>query len=123
MTQIECKNVSMSYGGKTVLEHIDFTVNEGDYLLVIGENGTGKSTLIEGLLGLKAVSEGEREFDKIAIVGGKELDFADYCAPCGVCRQVMSEFCDESFTVILGKGNGEYKAMSLGELLPYGFKL
>lgn len=71
----------------------------------------------------KAVSEGEREFSKIAIVGGKELDFRDYCAPCGVCRQVMNEFCNEGFTVILGKGDGEYKSMSLGELLPCGFKL
>ena len=37
-------------------------MHEGDYLLVIGENGTGKSTLIEGLLGLKTVSEGEITF-------------------------------------------------------------
>lgn len=71
----------------------------------------------------KAISEGERDFLKIAIVGGKELDFKDYCAPCGVCRQVMNEFCGEDFTVILGKGDGELKIMSLGELLPLGFKL
>lgn len=71
----------------------------------------------------KAISEGERDFLKIAIVGGKELDFKDYCAPCGVCRQVMNEFCGEDFTVILGKGDGELKMMSLGELLPLGFKL
>lgn len=71
----------------------------------------------------KAISEGERDFLKIAIVGGKELDFKDYCAPCGVCRQVMNEFCGEDFTVILGKCDGELKIMSLGELLPLGFKL
>lgn len=71
----------------------------------------------------KAVSEGEREFLKIAIVGGNELNFSDYCTPCGVCRQVMSEFCDGDFTVILGKADGEYKTISLGELLPYGFRL
>ncbi len=59
MKQIEVKNISMAYSGKTVLEHIDFHINEGDYILIIGENGTGKSTLIEGLLGLKSVSEGE----------------------------------------------------------------
>lgn len=71
----------------------------------------------------KAVSEGEREFVKIAVVGGKELDFSDYCTPCGVCRQVMSEFCGEDFTVILGKNEGEPKVMTFGELLPCGFRL
>lgn len=71
----------------------------------------------------KAVSEGERDFCKIAIVGGRALDFADYCTPCGVCRQVMSEFCKADFTVILGRNDGEYRSVSLGELLPSGFKL
>lgn len=71
----------------------------------------------------KAVSEGEREFSKIAIVGGKGLDFKDFCPPCGVCRQVMKEFCGEDFTVILGKNGEEMKVISLGELLPYGFGL
>lgn len=71
----------------------------------------------------KAVSEGEREFSKIAIVGGKELDFADFCPPCGVCRQVMKEFCGEDFTVILGKNGEDVKVLTLGELLPYGFGL
>ncbi len=71
----------------------------------------------------KAVSEGEREFLKIAIVGGKGLDFADYCPPCGVCRQVMKEFCGEAFTVILGKNGEDVKELTLGELLPFGFGL
>lgn len=71
----------------------------------------------------KAVSEGEREFDKIAIVGGKDGDFSAYCTPCGVCRQVMSEFCSEDFTVILGKNSEEYKSFTLGELLPHSFSL
>lgn len=71
----------------------------------------------------KAVSEGEREFAKIAVVGGKALDFADYCTPCGVCRQVMSEFCNEDFAVILGRNDGNYKVMTLGELLPFSFGL
>lgn len=71
----------------------------------------------------KAVSEGEREFAKIAVVGGKALDFADYCTPCGVCRQVMSEFCNEDFVVILGRNDGNHKVMTLGELLPFSFGL
>ena len=50
----------------------------------------------------KAVSEGEREFTAIAIVGGMGETIADFCAPCGVCRQVLAEFCDKDFRVILG---------------------
>lgn len=71
----------------------------------------------------KAVSDGERQFSKIAIVGGKGLDFKDFCPPCGVCRQVMKEFCGEDFTVILGKNGEEVKTLTLGELLPFGFGL
>lgn len=70
----------------------------------------------------KAVSEGEREFEAIAVVGGYELDFADYFAPCGVCRQVMAEFCDmDSFRVIFGKNGEEFKTFILRDILPFGF--
>lgn len=70
----------------------------------------------------KAVSEGEREFEAIAVVGGYELDFADYFAPCGVCRQVMAEFCDmKTFKVIFGKNGEDYKVFALEEILPFGF--
>lgn len=69
----------------------------------------------------KAVSEGEREFLKIAVVGGKELDFKDYFSPCGVCRQVMREFCDDDFTILLGKNSDEYMSVTLSELLPLSF--
>ena len=71
----------------------------------------------------KAVSEGEREFSKIAVVGGENGVFCDYCTPCGVCRQVMSEFCSEDFTVVLGKNGDSYKSFTLGELLPHSFSL
>jgi len=72
----------------------------------------------------KAVSEGEREFEKIAVAGGKNGDFSDYCTPCGVCRQVISEFCGEDFKVLLGKnGEEEYRELTLGELLPHSFSL
>ena len=70
----------------------------------------------------KAVSEGEREFRAIAIVGGREAVMDGSCPPCGVCRQVMREFCDpESFRVILATGREEYKIMTLQELLPESF--
>ena len=71
----------------------------------------------------KAISEGEREFSAIAIVGGKNLDFSDFCPPCGVCRQVMSEFCDGDFRIILGRNDEEYKVYTLKELLPLSFDL
>ncbi|MBQ6873979.1 MAG: cytidine deaminase [Clostridia bacterium] len=69
----------------------------------------------------KAISEGERDFEAIAIVGGKNLDFSDFCYPCGVCRQVISEFCNGEFRIILGKADGEIIESTLSELLPHGF--
>lgn len=71
----------------------------------------------------KAVSEGEKEFAKIAIVGGAEgTDADELCAPCGVCRQVMAEFCDpEKFQIILANGRDKYIQRSLKDLLPFGF--
>ena len=71
----------------------------------------------------KAVSEGVFDFDAIAIVGGpkgKKID--SLCVPCGVCRQVMMEFCDyETFRIVLGTETGEVKESTLKELLPMGF--
>lgn len=69
----------------------------------------------------KAVSEGDREFLSIAIAGGPDGVLRDYCAPCGVCRQVMKEFCSEDFEIILAKSREDYKVITLGELLPWGF--
>ena len=69
----------------------------------------------------KAVSEGERHFSALAIVGGKNGAFEDLCPPCGVCRQVMAEFCGPDFRVILGADSGEHRVCTLSELLPLGF--
>ena len=69
----------------------------------------------------KAVSEGKKDFEGIAIVGGYE-NISDLCPPCGVCLQVMMEFCNpEKFKVILAKSEKEYEVVSLKELLPRGF--
>lgn len=69
----------------------------------------------------KAVSEGVMDFEAIAIVGNRKEEKGDFCAPCGVCRQVMAEFCDpEEFQIILGAGN-QTRVYSLKELLPLGF--
>lgn len=71
----------------------------------------------------KAVSEGERSFTAIAIAGGAEdAKELEYCSPCGVCRQVMMEFCNpETFQVVLVKSETEYQVFSLQEILPLGF--
>ena len=70
----------------------------------------------------KAVSEGVKDFTAIAIAGGKEDAVElDYCPPCGVCRQVMSEFCRDDFKIILVKSETEYKEYTLTELLPERF--
>lgn len=68
----------------------------------------------------KAVSEGEREFTAIAIVGGKGDTLNEICAPCGVCRQTLMEFCDYTFRVILGTPEN-IRRYTLGELLPFSF--
>ena len=70
----------------------------------------------------KAVCEGEREFAAICVVGGKDGVLTDYAAPCGVCRQVMMEFCDpESFLIILAMNENTYQEYTLKQLLPEGF--
>lgn len=73
----------------------------------------------------KAVSEGEKEFVKIVIVGNKKgasEEERDYCAPCGVCRQVMAEFCNpKEFQVLLAKNETDYRTYRLEELFPFGF--
>ena len=68
----------------------------------------------------KAVSEGEREFEAIAIVGGRAGEAGGFCAPCGVCRQVIAEFCDEDFKIVLGNAE-KVEVHTLASLLPLSF--
>ena len=68
----------------------------------------------------KAVSEGERSFEKIAIVGGMAETIAEICAPCGVCRQVLAEFCDKDFIFVLGNPDN-IKTYTFEEVLPLSF--
>ena len=70
----------------------------------------------------KAVSEGVRDFQAICIVGGKDGNLTGYTAPCGVCRQVMMEFCDpKTFQIILAVDKERYEIYTLEELMPLGF--
>ena len=48
--QLQCSDVSLGYEGKVIMEHLNFTVNQGDYLYIVGENGAGKSTLMKTIL-------------------------------------------------------------------------
>ena len=67
----------------------------------------------------KAVSEGYREFQAIAIISDSE----EVTSPCGVCRQVMAEFCGPEFEVTMVSCKGDYKTVTLEELLPYAFSM
>lgn len=68
-----------------------------------------------------AISNGEKEFQAICIVGGKNGFITDYAMPCGACRQALAEFCDESLKVYVGIAEDNIKEFTLGELLPYSF--
>ena len=70
----------------------------------------------------KGISEGVRAFRAIAIAGGRQGALSDYTMPCGVCRQVMMEFCNpETFEVIAAVSEDDYRVFKLKELLPEGF--
>ena len=70
----------------------------------------------------KAVSEGILKFDAIMVVGGPNGKIKDYCPPCGVCRQVMMEFCNpDEFKIFLAKSKDDIVEYTLKELLPLGF--
>ena len=68
----------------------------------------------------KAVSEGEREFVAIAVVGGLGDTLSEVCAPCGVCRQVLAEFCEKNLHVVMGTPD-KIVTSTLGNLLPLSF--
>lgn len=70
----------------------------------------------------KAVSEGERNFEAIAIVGGDRKRGPAIAAPCGVCRQFMTEFCEpEKFMLILADSVDHYETYTLGQIFPFAF--
>lgn len=88
------------------------------------ENATyGATNCAERTAFFKAISEGEKDFCAIAIVGGKNGKIDDFCSPCGICRQVMAEFCSKDFKIILANSKNEINTFSLEELLPESFSL
>lgn len=98
------------------------TRNGKVYLGCNVENASyGATNCAERTAFFKAISEGEREFSKIAIVGGFEGKVTDMFMPCGVCRQVMVEFCDKDFEVLVACSQEDFKIFKLSELLPHSF--
>jgi len=97
----------------------------GDGSVILGaniENAAYPATnCAERTAFFKAVSEGKRGFTAIAVVGGPVGEPPkDFCPPCGVCRQVMREFCGEDFVIVLSDGR-ELKTYTLAQLLPCSF--
>ena len=88
----------------------------------IENSSFGASNCAERTAFFKAVSEGVRDFEAICIVGGKNQKATDYTAPCGVCRQVMMEFCNpKTFKIILAIDRENYRIYTLEDMLPQGF--
>lgn len=83
----------------------------------------GPTNCAERTTFFKAVSEGERDFAAIAVVGGKGGEITGIFPPCGICRQVMQEFCGRDFLIHMGGKDGEIQTVTLEELLPFGFHL
>ena len=71
----------------------------------------------------KAITDGKREFVAIAICGGKDGVIEGFFPPCGVCRQVMREFCKDDFLVHMAGKDGAIKTRTLAQLLPESFSL
>lgn len=83
----------------------------------------GPTNCAERTAVFKAVSEGVTEFQAICVVGGSEEEVNELCPPCGVCRQVLLEFCGPDFEIILAADREHYEVHTLGELVPLGFSL
>ena len=69
----------------------------------------------------KAIYDGQREFTAIAVCGGKDGIITGAFPPCGVCRQVMREFCEDDFLIYMVGAEGSYETVTLSQLLPYSF--
>ncbi len=80
----------------------------------------GATCCAERVAFFQAVGEGHRDFTAIAICGGQGGDITNLCPPCGICRQVMAEFCGPEFLIHLTDG-AQVHSYTLGELLPGAF--
>ena len=81
----------------------------------------GATNCAERTAFFKAVYDGKREFVSIAVCGGKEGVITGSFPPCGICRQVMREFCEDDFRIYLVGAEGTYESCTLSQLLPFSF--
>lgn len=81
----------------------------------------GPTNCAERTAFFKAVYDGHRAFSAIAVCGGKDGVISGAFPPCGVCRQVMREFCEDDFRILLIAENGTWEEVTLAQLLPYSF--
>lgn len=118
-----CEKAYSPYSGVRVGAAL-LTADGKIYTGVNIENGAYSSTVCaERVAFFKAVSEGEREFSAIAIAGVRDGKIIENFPPCGVCRQVMTEFCGEDFKILLVKDAESFEETTLGALLPKSFSL
>lgn len=87
------------------------------------ENDGIQSICAERVAFVKAISEGERDFEYIVVCGGNTLDSLDDCLPCGYCRQFMSEFVDKDFKIYALSNNDKISEYFISDLLPNNFRL
>ena len=81
----------------------------------------GATNCAERTAFFKAVYDGKRDFVSIAVCGGKEGVITGFFPPCGICRQVMREFCEDDFQIYLVGAEGTYESCTLSQLLPFSF--
>ncbi|MGN1306747.1 MAG: cytidine deaminase [Faecousia sp.] len=130
MTSLELVNLAIEAREHAYVPYSNFAV--GAALLTkdgkvyqgcnIENSSYGATNCAERTAFFTAVYQGERDFEAIAIVGGKAGEpVSELCAPCGICRQVMREFCKDDFKIILSKGDGTALETTLTNLLPLSF--
>ena len=131
MTNFELLNIAKDAMQKSYSPYSNFKVgaallcNNGKVFsgCNIENSSYSPSNCAERTAFFKAISEGDKDFEKIAIVGGLGGVIKGFCPPCGVCLQVMSEFCNDDFKIILTNENNEITEKNLCELLPFSFSL
>lgn len=130
MTDFELLELAMKARESSYCPYSDFAVGaaleakNGQVFLGcnIENAGFSATNCAERTAFFKAISEGVHSFERIAIVGGKKDGALQFCPPCGVCRQVMMEFCNpKTFQVIMGSCEEDMKVETLESILPYGF--
>lgn len=82
----------------------------------------GPTNCAERTAFFKAVYDGHRDFTAIAVCGGKDGILTGFFPPCGVCRQVMREFCEDDFLIYMAGPDGAYETQTLAQLLPHSFR-